>query len=82
MLGFRRPSPTLDVRLGHVEISSGLAQREDRTGEPGIVCPEMSLLSRVSLDQSLPSELQFPLLSIVAAAAVSARWARPKTTSL
>lgn len=82
MLGFRRSRPALDVRLRHVEIASRFAQREDRAGEPGIVCPEMSPLSRVSLDQSLPSKLRFPLLSIVATAAVSARWARPKTTSL
>jgi hypothetical protein len=82
MLGFRRSRPTLNVRLGHVEIASRLAQREDRAGEPGVVCLEMSLLSRASLDQNLPSDLQFPLLSIVAAAAVSARWARAKTTSL
>jgi hypothetical protein len=82
MLGFRRSRPALDVRLGHVEIASRFAQREDRTGEPGIVFPEMSLLSRVSLDQSLLSELGFPLLSIAATAAVSARWARPKATSL
>src|SRR5207253_11445801 len=82
MLGFRRSRPALDVRLRHVEIARRLAQREDRAGEPRIVCPEMSLLSGVSPDQSLPSKLQFPLPSIVATAAVSAPWTRAKTTSL
>ncbi|MGC1167050.1 MAG: hypothetical protein WA862_13180 [Solirubrobacterales bacterium] len=58
VLGFRRSRPTLDVRLRHVEIASRLAQREDRAGEPRIVCPEMGLLSRLSL-LSLDQRLLF-----------------------
>jgi hypothetical protein len=50
MLGVGRPSPALDVRLRHVEVAGGLAQRKDGTGDPGIVRAQVGLLFRVVLD--------------------------------
>jgi hypothetical protein len=84
MLGVGRPSPALDVRLRHVEVASGFAQREDGAGDSGIVRPQVGLLFRVVLDlEAFLGSRNLRLRLIVAAVTVALiRRRKPELTCI
>jgi hypothetical protein len=84
MLGVGRPSPSLDVRLRHVEVAGRLAQREDGTGDPGIVGPQVGLLFRVVLDLEafLGSRILRLRLIVAAVTVAPVRGRRPESTCI